>query len=245
MTQMTPSPGTSRPDLKEKKKYVRHMFNGIAGTYDLLNHLLSFGIDHYWRWRAIRLLKPIRPELLLDMATGTGDFAIAASRQLNCRIIGLDLSEQMLAVGHQKLVRKALTEKIQFACADAENIPAAEDTFDAATVAFGVRNFETLTRGLREFCRVLKPGGHLVILEFSKPRLFPFKQLYFFYFRSVLPLVGRLVSKDPEAYTYLPDSVSRFPEPESLAEIIRNAGFSSVDYRPLTFGIVHIHHAVK
>jgi len=232
-------------EIKEKKKYVRSMFNSIAETYDLLNHVLSFGIDFYWRWRAIKRLKPVNPELLLDMATGTGDFAIAASKQLKARIVGLDLSEQMLAVGHRKLLKRQLTETIHFACADAENIPVGDNVFDAATVGFGVRNFENLTKGLREFCRVLRPGGHLVILEFSRPRIFPFKQLYFFYFRTILPLVGKLISKDPEAYTYLPDSVAKFPEPESLAEILKNAGFRSVEYKPLTFGIVHIHHAIK
>lgn len=232
-------------EIKEKKKYVRSMFNSIAETYDLLNHVLSFGIDFYWRWRAIRRLKPVNPDLLLDMATGTGDFAIAASKQLHSKIVGFDLSEQMLAVGHRKLLKKHLTDSVYFACADAENIPVADNCFDAATVGFGVRNFENLTKGLREFCRVLRPGGHLIILEFSRPRLFPFKQLYFFYFRTILPLVGKLISKDPEAYTYLPDSVAKFPEPESLSDILKNAGFSSVEFKPLTFGIVHIHHAIK
>lgn len=232
-------------EVKEKKKYVRSMFNNISGTYDFLNHFLSFGIDYYWRWKAIKKLKPSAPKLILDMATGTCDFALSAQKNLNAKIIGIDLAESMLKVGMKKIKAKQETENIQLMCGDAENIPADSEIFDAATVAFGVRNFENLTRGLSEISRVLKKDGHLIILEFSKPSSFPFKQLYFFYFKTILPLMGRLISKSSEAYDYLPDSVSRFPEPETLNTIILNAGYSKVSYQQLTFGIVTIHHAVK
>lgn len=221
------------------------MFNNIASTYDRLNHILSFGIDIYWRWRTIRLLKPYQPKLLLDMATGTTDFALTAAKHLNAHIIGIDLSESMLKVGQEKLQKKNKTEIIHLMCGDAENIPVPDNVFDAVTVGFGVRNFENLPSGLAEMCRTLKVGGRLFILEFSKPKHFPFRQIYFFYFKRILPFVGKLISKDKEAYTYLPESVHKFPEPEHLKDILLASGFSSVTYQPLTFGIVHIHHAVK
>lgn len=232
-------------EIKQKKKYVRSMFNNIAETYDFLNHFLSLGIDYYWRWRAIRQLKPLKPKLILDMATGTADFAVSANKNLNAQIIGIDLAESMLKVGIKKLNRKNLRSDIRLLCGDAENIPVRSELFDAATVAFGVRNFENLTKGLSEICRTLKPGGHLIILEFSKPTRFPFKQLYFFYFRNILPLLGRIFSKDSEAYDYLPDSVAKFPEPNTLNTIILNAGYSTVTNKQMTFGVVTIHHAVK
>lgn len=232
-------------EIPQKKKYVQTMFNNIAGTYDFLNHFLSLGIDYYWRWRAIRLLRPVKPNLVLDMATGTGDFAISAHKNLQTKIIGIDLAESMLKVGAKKITTKKLDSNISLLCGDAENIPVRSELFDAATVAFGVRNFENLTKGLSEINRTLKKGGHLIILEFSKPTKFPFKQLYFFYFKNILPLLGRLLSKSSEAYDYLPDSVVKFPEPNTLNTIILNAGYSSVTNQQLTFGIVTIHHAVK
>ncbi|NUQ82345.1 MAG: bifunctional demethylmenaquinone methyltransferase/2-methoxy-6-polyprenyl-1,4-benzoquinol methylase UbiE [Bacteroidetes bacterium] len=222
------------------------MFNNIARTYDLLNHVLSFGIDYYWRYRAIRLLRPSQPGLILDMATGTGDFALETLRQLpSSRIVGMDLSETMLAVGQTKLRKRQVTDRIHFACADAENLPIPDAIFDAVTVAFGVRNFETLSTGLREMGRVLKPGGQLIILEFSRPVSFPMKQLYFFYFKRVLPLIGRLVSKNQTAYTYLPESVLQFPDPDLLARMLKTAGFQSVRIESMTAGIVTIHHAIR
>lgn len=232
-------------EIPQKKKYVQTMFNNIAGTYDFLNHFLSLGIDYYWRWRAIRLLRPVKPNLVLDMATGTGDFAISAHKNLQTKIIGIDLAESMLKVGAKKITTKKLDSNISLLCGDAENIPVRSELFDAATVAFGVRNFENLTKGLSEINRTLKKGGHLIILEFSKPTKFPFKQLYFFYFKNILPLLGRILSKSSEAYDYLPDSVVKFPEPNTLNTIILNAGYSSVTNQQLTFGIVTIHHAVK
>lgn len=232
-------------EIKEKKKYVRSMFNNIAETYDFLNHFLSFGIDYYWRWKAIKKLKPFQPKLILDMATGTTDFALSAQKNLNAKVIGIDLAESMLHVGMKKLRSKEKTEEIQLVCGDAENIPVSSNMFDAATVAFGVRNFENLTKGLSEICRTLKPEGNLIILEFSKPSKFPFKQIYFFYFKYILPVMGRMVSKSSEAYDYLPDSVTKFPAPETLNTIILNAGYSKVSYQQLTFGIVTIHHAIK
>lgn len=224
-----------------KKSQVATMFNNIAGKYDFLNHFLSAGIDIVWRKKAVRLLAPEKPKLILDIATGTADFAIEALRLNPDKIVGVDISEGMLAVGRQKLVKKGLTDKIELKYGDSENLPFADNTFDAITVAFGVRNFENLEQGLADMYRVLKPGGTAVVLEFSKPRSFPMKQLYHFYFKNILPVVGKIVSKDNAAYTYLPESVQAFPDGERFIGIYQKVGFKNTKWHSLTFGISSIY----
>ena len=195
-----------------KKEQVAKMFDNISGRYDFLNHLLSLGIDIRWRRKAILELTEIRPKLILDVATGTGDFAIQALDLQPDKVIGIDISEGMLEVGRKKMKERHLDQKIELRSGDSENLPFEENKFDAVIVAFGVRNFEHLEKGLAEIFRVVKPGGKVVILEFSKPSHFPFKQLYNFYFKFVLPKIGRLISQDQAAYTYLPESVQAFPD---------------------------------
>jgi len=224
---------------------VAQMFNSIAGKYDFLNHFLSAGVDIYWRKKAIDLLVSSQPKILLDIATGTGDFAIEALRLQPQKIIGVDISEGMLAVGQEKLKRKNLTSQIELQLGDSENLNFPDNSFDAATAAFGVRNFENLNQGLQEIYRVLKPGGKLVILEFSKPQSFPFKQGYNFYFKHILPVFGKLISKDRAAYTYLPESVQAFPDGPDFIHILKQVGFNTTQWHPLTFGISSIYTGVK
>jgi len=224
-----------------QKQSVRRLFDSIAYRYDLLNHLLSGGVDLYWRRAAIETLASLRPVRILDVATGTADFAIAALRLNPEEVVGVDISEAMLQFGRRKLATKKLSDKIRLEEGEAENLEFPDNHFDAAIVAFGVRNFENLEGGLAEMKRVLKVHGRIVVLEFSKPRVFPFRQLYFFYFLNILPLVGRFVSKDKEAYRYLPDTVMRFPDGEEFLAILRKIGFSSVRQRTLTFGIASIY----
>lgn len=229
-----------------KKEQVSRMFDGIAPYYDFLNRLLSLGIDTVWRKRAIDQLKGTEPKLLLDVATGTADVALEMARRLQPeRIIGLDIAPQMLDVGREKVRNKGLEHIIELQVGDSENLPFANNTFDALTVAFGVRNFEHLEKGLQEMYRVLKPGGKLVVLEFSKPRIFPFKQLYDFYFRNILPAVGRFTSKDPRAYRYLYESVQAFPDREQFTDILSKTGYKSNQCIPLTLGICSIYTGVK
>ncbi|SFC54490.1 demethylmenaquinone methyltransferase / 2-methoxy-6-polyprenyl-1,4-benzoquinol methylase [Parapedobacter composti] len=229
-----------------KKQQVADMFDNISGTYDFLNHFLSFGIDIIWRRKAIRALKAVNPQHLLDVATGTGDFALEAIRILNPRkITGVDISQGMLEVAREKITKKGLQNRFEVLLGDSENLPFDNGTFDAVTVAFGVRNFEHLEKGLADMCRVLKPGGKAVILEFSNPRKFPVKQLYGFYSTRVLPLIGRLFSKDSRAYTYLPESVAQFPDGERFTSIMRRAGFGYTECRPQTFGICTIYIGTK
>ena len=228
-----------------KKSQVAQMFNSIAGKYDFLNHFLSAGVDIYWRRKAIDLLKKSQPKTLLDIATGTGDFAIEALRLQPQKIVGIDISEGMLAVGQEKLKRKNLTDRIELQLGDSENLAFADNSFDAVTAAFGVRNFENLELGLQEIYRVLKPGGQLVILEFSKPQAFPFKQGYNIYFKHVLPVFGKLISKDRAAYTYLPESVQAFPDGPEFIQILKQVGFKTTEWHPLTFGISSIYTGVK
>ncbi len=228
-----------------KKRQVQRMFNGIAHRYDFLNHFLSFGIDQTWRKKAIRKLRVFKPDTILDVATGTGDFAIAALKISPTRVIGVDISQEMLNIGIEKIKHAKLTEKINFALADAENLPFPDDSFDAATCAFGVRNFENPLLGLTEIYRVLKPGGKLVILEFSNPSRFPFKYFYRLYFNTLLPLMGKWISKDKSAYSYLPESVSYFPQGEKFLEILKNAGFSNPSFSLLSFGIVSLYFAER
>lgn len=235
-----------KEDKSGKKEQVSKMFDNISGKYDFLNHFLSAGIDILWRKKAVKLLREDHPEIILDVATGTGDFALEAMKILKPnKIIGVDISKGMLEVGIEKLKKKHLTDKISLQLGDSENLSFEDNYFDAAIVAYGVRNFEHLDKGLSEMARVLKPGSSAVILEFSKPRKFPFKQLFNFYFRYILPGLGRMISKDKSAYTYLPESVQKFPEGEEFLKILKNAGFSEVKWIPLTFGISSIYHARK
>lgn len=228
-----------------KKEKVQEMFNGIAPKYDLLNHLLSLGIDKAWRRKAMRELERGAKDRVLDVACGTGDFSIEALRHGVRQVVGVDISENMLAVAREKARDKGLEEQLEFLYGDSEQLTFPDENFDAVTVAFGVRNFEHLERGLREMCRVLRPGGHVVILEFSTPDRFPMKQLYRFYFKHILPRVGGLVSGDRGAYEYLPASVFAFPQGDRFLDIMRACGFRDVRRRPLTFGIATLYTGEK
>lgn len=229
-----------------KAAQVEKMFDHIAPAYDNLNHLLSWGIDKYWRKKAIALLKPFRPQHIMDVATGTGDFAIKACKELNPdELIGTDISEGMMNVGRKKVKQLGLERQISFAKEDCTSLSFPDNRFDAITVAFGVRNFEDLDRGLKEMYRVLVPGGHLVILELSTPERFPMKQLYSIYSRIVIPSLGKLLSKDRSAYTYLPQSIKAFPQGEVMQRILHKAGFSQVRFKRLTLGICTLYFATK
>ena len=230
---------------ENKKTQVAQMFNSIAGKYDFLNHFLSAGIDIYWRKKAISLLQKSQPKQILDIATGTGDFAIEALKVNPEKITGIDISEGMLAVGREKLQKKGLTGKIELLSGDSENLQFEANSFDAVTAAFGVRNFENLEKGLSEMNRVLKPGGRVVILEFSKPTAFPMKQGYNFYFKNILPVFGKLISKDQAAYTYLPESVQAFPDGKAFLAILEKVGFKDTRWQSLTFGICSIYTGIK
>lgn len=233
-------------EASDKKGQVSTMFNRIAPYYDLLNRLLSLGIDTIWRKKAIALLREKQPKMVLDVATGTADLALETARQLHAeQIIGVDISTQMLEIGREKVAKKGLSKVIQLREGDSENLPFPNNTFDAITVAFGVRNFEDLERGLAEMQRVLKPGGQLVVLEFSKPRVFPFRQIFNFYFKHILPFIGRMTSKDPKAYRYLYESVQAFPEGERFLSILTKTGFKSNRCIPLTLGVCSIYSAEK
>ncbi|MFN8341502.1 MAG: bifunctional demethylmenaquinone methyltransferase/2-methoxy-6-polyprenyl-1,4-benzoquinol methylase UbiE [Cyclobacteriaceae bacterium] len=221
------------------------MFDNISHRYDFLNHFLSLGIDIHWRRKAIRFLKPFAPREILDVATGTGDFAIEALALKPEHITGVDISEGMMEHGRQKLSARGLDKTISLLYGDSENLPFDQNKFDAVIVAFGVRNFENLEKGLSEIRRVLKPEGHLVVLEFSKPTAFPFKQLYQFYFRFILPLIGKVISKDNSAYTYLPESVQAFPDGQRFLEILGKTGYQNNQCKPLTFGICSMYTAQK
>lgn len=224
-----------------KKEQVAEMFDNISPKYDLLNHLLSAGIDIYWRKRAIRLLKKEQPKIILDIATGTGDFAIEALSLNPEKIIGVDISEGMLAFGREKIAKLKKDNIITLQSGDSESLTFSNNYFDAIIVSFGVRNFQNLLAGLTEMNRVLKPSGTCVVVEFSKPRSFPFKQFYNFYFKYILPLIGKTVSKDSSAYTYLPESVQAFPDGEAFLDIFKKAGFINTKCIPLTFGICSIY----
>ncbi|HEY8403629.1 MAG TPA: bifunctional demethylmenaquinone methyltransferase/2-methoxy-6-polyprenyl-1,4-benzoquinol methylase UbiE [Flavobacteriales bacterium] len=227
----------------EKKEQVAEMFNNISHSYDFLNHFFSLGIDVLWRKKAMRILKKENPKRLLDVATGTGDFALEAVRMKVGaeKIIGVDISEGMLEVGRKKVAAKNLSDIIELRIGDSENLPFEDNSFDAYTVAFGVRNFQNLEKGLTEMKRVLKPGSLGIVLEFSKPKAFPFKQLYFFYFRYIMPLIGRIVSKDQRAYTYLPESVKAFPSGDDFLAIMNKIGYKDTKRIPLTGGIATIY----
>jgi demethylmenaquinone methyltransferase/2-methoxy-6-polyprenyl-1,4-benzoquinol methylase len=217
---------------ERKKKQVEHMFDDIAPKYDLLNRILSLRIDTIWRKQVRKLLAPHRPSIILDVATGTGDLAIELAKLHPKQIVGIDISAQMISFGNKKLKSKNMDTIIQL-------------RKDAATVAFGVRNFENLEKGLSEIQRVLKPGGAFIILEFSKVKHFPIKQLYNFYFRYITPTIGKLLSKNKEAYTYLPNSVAVFPEGEEMCLILEKIGFKEVVCKSLTFGVASIYYCKK
>src|SRR6202000_1610919 len=229
-----------------KKEQVADMFNNISKTYDFLNHFLSLGIDIIWRKKAINELKKDQPKLIVDVATGTGDFAFEALTILKPeKIIGVDISQGMLDIAKQKIAKRGLGDHFEVKLGDSEKLPFESNEFDAVTVAYGVRNFENLEVGLADIHRVLKPGGKAVVLEFSKPKVFPVKQLYKFYFNYITPGIGKIFSKDSRAYSYLPESVAAFPDGKSFTSLMDKVGFTHTKQRPLAFGICSIYTGVK
>ena len=228
-----------------KKEQVAEMFNNISGKYDFLNHFLSMGIDILWRKKAIKMLQKDQPKMILDVATGTGDFAIEALKLNPDKVIGVDISAGMLEHGKKKMKARGYEDKIELQMGDSEQLLFEDNKFDAVIVAFGVRNFQDLEKGLTDMKRVLKPGGKVMILEFSKPTVFPFKQLYSFYFKAILPIIGKLVSKDNAAYTYLPESVNEFPYGTKFLNVLETVGFKQNQCKALTFGISSIYTGIK
>ena len=230
----------------EKAAQVEQMFDNIAPTYDTLNHRLSWDIDKGWRKKAIKALAPYQPQSLLDIATGTGDFAILAARMLRPKkLIGADISEGMMEIGRQKVRKAGLERVICFEREDCTSLLYADDTFDAVTAAFGIRNFANLDKGLSEMCRVLRKGGHLSIVELTTPVSFPMKQLFHIYSHTVLPIYGRIISKDSSAYSYLTKTIEAFPQGEEMVGILKKAGFSEAKFKRLTFGICTMYFATK
>lgn len=228
-----------------KKEQVTQMFDTISGDYDGLNRVISFGIDIKWRKKVVKIIKSNNPDSILDIATGTGDLAINLAETNASKIVGLDISSGMLNIGKDKIKKKSLESKIDMILGDSENMPFEDNSFDAITVAFGVRNFETLENGLKEIYRVLKPNGTFVILETSVPTKTPFKQGYHFYTKNILPLIGKVFSKDQSAYAYLSESASVFPYGEVLNNILRKSGFINVEDFPQTFGVATIYKSSK
>ena len=228
-----------------KKEQVAQMFDSISQRYDFLNHVLSMNIDKGWRKKVVKIAAAEKPTHILDVATGTGDLAIALTRANPEKITGIDISNGMLEVGRKKVANKGLSSTITLQQADSENLPFDDNSFDIVTVAFGVRNFENLEKGLSEIKRVLKPGGKALVLEFSQPTGFPFKQVYKFYFKNILPTIGKAISKDSSAYTYLPESVNVFPHGKEFTEILKSVGFKNSKFRPVTFGVATIYESVK
>lgn len=230
---------------KSKKEEVAEMFNNISSRYDFLNHFFSLGIDKRWRKKVIKMLRPLNPKKILDIATGTGDFAIAALKLNPDKVTGIDISTGMLEAGRKKTTIHEKRDYIELLEGDSENIQFPDNYFDAITVGFGVRNFENLEKGLKEMHRVLKPGGMAMILEFSKPKSFPIKQVFGFYSKRIMPALGKKISKDARAYTYLPESVQAFPEGEELKKILLYTGYQSVELTRLSGGIATIYAARK
>lgn len=228
-----------------KKEEVATMFNNISKRYDFLNHFLSLGIDKMWRKKAIKQLEEIQPKSILDIATGTGDFAIAALKLNPKEVIGVDISQGMLDVGIEKMKRKGYDDVISMKLGDSEKLPFDENRFDALTVGFGVRNYENLEKGLEDMLRVLKPGGKAVILEFSKPKKFPVKQTFGFYSKRVIPFLGKTISKDKRAYEYLPESVEAFPEGQDFMDIMSKIGYQNLKSNLVSGGIATIYSGVK
>ena len=237
-----------KPYYKEetsKKEEVAEMFNNISKRYDFLNHFLSMGIDKLWRKKAVKQLREVDPKVILDIATGTGDFAIALLKLKPTKIVGVDISEGMLEVGRTKMKKKAVDDVIEMKLGDSEKLEFEDGTFDALTVGFGVRNYQDLEKGLSDMLRVLRVGGKAVILEFSKPKKFPVKQLFGFYSKRMIPFFGKLISKDKRAYAYLPESVEAFPEGEAFMEIMRKIGYTDVKGIPVSGGIATIYSGIK
>ena len=231
---------------EEKSRQVEEMFDNIAPTYDRLNHRLSWDIDRSWRRKAISRLEPFQPRQMLDIATGTGDFAIMAAKMLKpVKLIGADISEGMMRVGEEKVRKEGLQDIISFAKEDCLALSFADNTFDAVTAAFGIRNFQELERGLREMCRVLRPDGHLCIVELTRPVAFPMRQLFWLYSHTILPLYGRLVSKDKQAYRYLISTIEAFPQGEEMQAILKRCGFREARFQRLTSGICTLYIATK
>ncbi|MEZ4911292.1 MAG: bifunctional demethylmenaquinone methyltransferase/2-methoxy-6-polyprenyl-1,4-benzoquinol methylase UbiE [Saprospiraceae bacterium] len=231
---------------ESKKSQVGRMFDRIAPFYDFLNHFLSLGIDIWWRKKAVNHLKSLSPKYILDVATGTADLSIeAAQTLLPTKIIGVDISQKMLDVGAKKIIEKNLTNVISLEKGDSEHLRFETDTFDAVMAAFGVRNFENLQKGLSEMYRVLKPGGQIMILEFSQPKGFPLKQLFNVYFKNILPVIGKIKSKDKDAYKYLYESVQQFPSYEAFTKELSTVGFKQSGFKSLTGGICAIYFAIK
>ncbi len=228
-----------------KKERVKTMFNSIAPRYDFLNHFLSFGVDYYWRNRVLKMVKQRNPRTILDVATGTGDLAIVVTKSKPEKITGVDISHSMLAVGKEKVKKRNLDSIITLEYGDSEDLRFADNSFDLAMVAFGVRNFGNLEKGLTEILRVLKPGGSLLVLEFSHPGSFPMKQLYAFYSSYILPLVGRIISNDSSAYTYLPESVKKFHSGNDFLNIMSKCGFINLELTSLSSGISTIYSGYK
>ena len=231
---------------EHKATQVKRMFDSIAGTYDTLNHTLSFGIDKIWRKKGIAFLRPFSPESILDIATGTGDLAFLIHERLKPEsLLGIDLSEGMLAVARQKAQERGVSDNVSFAIEDCLSLSLPDNSYDAITVAYGVRNFENLAQGFAEMYRVLSPGGVLCVIELSTPEHFPMRQLYKFYTYAIIPLVGRIVSRDKQAYTYLPRSVAAVAQGEEMLDIFRSVGFRNCRLRRLTFGACTIYMGEK
>lgn len=237
---------TPYEDGQEKGKQVEMMFDNIASTYDTLNHRLSWDIDKGWRKKAIRQIEPFHPKVILDVATGTGDFAILAAQILRPeKLIGIDISEGMMEIGRKKVEEEGLQSTISFKKEDCLDMSFEDESFDAITAAFGIRNFQNLDKGLREMHRVLKSRGHLCIVELTQPVRFPMKQLFWIYSHTLLPLYGRLISKDRHAYSYLISTIEAFPQGEKMVNILKNAGFNEAQFKRLTFGICTMYIATK
>lgn len=233
-------------DNREKGEQVEQMFDQIAPTYDKLNHHLSWNIDKGWRRKAIRQLEPFQPQSLLDIATGTGDFAILAARMLHpAHIVGADFSEGMMEIGKEKVRQLKMDSCITFAKEDCMQLSFGDHSFDAVTAAFGIRNFQNLDQGLSELCRILKPGGHLSVVELTSPVSFPMKQLFKVYSHTFLPFYGRMISKDHTAYSYLTATIEAFPQGEQMTDILKKAGFREAHFKRLTFGICTMYFATK
>jgi len=230
---------------KTKKEEVATMFNNISKRYDFLNHFLSLGIDRIWRKKAVNMLRDLKPQRILDLASGTGDFAIASLKLHPKEIIGMDISEGMLAVGKEKMKNKGVENIISMRLGDSENLPFEDNYFDALTVGFGVRNYENLSKGLTEMLRVVRPGGKIIILEFSKPKKFPVKHYFTFHSKYIIPFFGKYISKDEKAYAYLPESVQAFPEGVDFMNILTSHGYKNVSENLVSGGIATIYCGVK
>ena len=230
---------------KSKKEEVAEMFNNISKKYDFLNHFLSLGIDKIWRRKAINILKEVNPKKILDIATGTGDFAIASLKLHPTEVVGIDISQGMLAVGREKMIKRKFDSIITLQLGDSEDLPFEDNYFDGLTVGFGVRNFEHLEIGLAEMLRVIRVGGKIVILEFSKPKKFPVKQVYGFISKYIIPFFGKRISKDDKAYAYLPESIAAFPEGKEMTDILTKLGYKNVKAKLVSGGIATIYSGTK